>query len=1357
MSLALSDLNPAKAEIVVNLSEVEEKGLQLDDLLKTKIEVNRYLDANAWLPEDYYVLDVETYRLNSKIRSIQLYDVNAKVVYFYVHGRVEDEDKIKEELKKHVKVEFLSFDDEKEMVKAFFSHIIENPKCFLGHNIAHFDLGILCQKKMKYGIKGCKFYNKRVGSGEKQRYLYFSWGLTEDERQNTPYSDRFLIVDTMYIAFTLNLPARLAELSKNSPFPKKEIDYNEFEKKNLSYEAVIYSIYDVLSIPFVYAELKERIYKVSIDLLKVEWRASQMCFEHLWMKGSGALANAYLKKLVSRKSPYLPDYQTKYFGGITRDWVNEKVFPDKGKLIRYLDFTSAYPFALAKQGILDILAGDFEEVVNQDFDKEIYAKLIYSSIIRLKAKKSLKILIEVEREKDKPNVRERDWEEGVAYGIGFIKSTDKGEKVQDVQHEFGILSVKRGEEFILTKAEYEMNKAYNAEFEKAVLPIRIEYGFYALNDSRSLKFIELYGLRAKLKKEGDPSEQAIKILLNSIYGKLAEEEGEWYCKALASAITAFVRTMLFKTILQAKKLGIDVLYSDTDSLYVRGSEKQISALQDYADKLNPLPKELFNTRNLKDEGENIILFYANKRKRYTKVILNDDGSKTIVVKGGSHKDITWRHVLLNLCLITCKYSLDEINMCIEDNAFPEHFEFDRDAFERFCREVYEAHKGKLLQDVIPSLSNAKRYLITLARQISLRRTKSYENGTYHYYALKAWQQRVWELDVLDRTDVYERYKEIEKTLTELKAEKEKLERQSKSKWQRFYELIRDELYNDSYGEWLADSELAESFAYYFRKLGSYFDLKVDLKDSRFYLNLFERLREYDLAELINRLAPNGVEVGDLPSNDQYLQYLDDQIFELEEEIERLKPEIEKLQKEIPKEEPYIGLFFEIFSGYRFDDSEIDEFLEDRDFSLNYELYASPPKFMPFIRNKTYMEIIFRKLSVDTITFIMRDSIALQKLKEEDAKRITKAIFDMPHNGSDKKNAPDKLRVSPYCLLIKLRINGFDVDQVEFLKEEKRAYANAVIHITPIKSLRASLRINKWRLIDEEPNIFTLFYKSVKIQNLAQLLLEDMFRERGIEIELPRFSMVYQVDVSQPSVEDFARDLYMKSWGKPFIKQSINNFVQAEFTKYLVITAYHKHQSAVNKIRMHEMTKKEREYFEKEAKEGWRSEIKFKLQRGIDQVVSYAYVFDVIDHKSFISFVEESESYYNNIPDKAFKRKASHIKLDARMHGLFAFGRDKVLVLFIPEFLIKGQVIDDQGWIKNPPLDHLAEHGHHLRQQAPPIATCNVVKERWLKGCEILKVIWYFDSKDAVSIDFEAESYRKTELLLNGGIVEMNRI
>lgn len=85
--------------------------------------------------------------------------------------------------------------------------------------------------------------------------------------------------------------------------------------------------------------------------------------------------------------------------------------------------------------------------------------------------------------------------------------------------------------------------------------------------SRLSKIIpDLYNRRLALKEQGNPSEYAIKIALNSLYGKFAQRSGRrpYFCIPWAGLITSMTRAMLFEAAMQKPR---DILAFATDSIF----------------------------------------------------------------------------------------------------------------------------------------------------------------------------------------------------------------------------------------------------------------------------------------------------------------------------------------------------------------------------------------------------------------------------------------------------------------------------------------------------------------------------------------------------------------------------------------------------------------------------------------------------------------------------------------------------------------------------------------------------------------------------------------------------------------------
>lgn len=98
------------------------------------------------------------------------------------------------------------------------------------------------------------------------------------------------------------------------------------------------------------------------------------------------------------------------------------------------------------------------------------------------------------------------------------------------------------------------------------------------------KFVEgMYTDRARMKAAGNPAQRALKLGMNSLYGKLAQSKGakresvngeyqwkkpRWHQIIWAGWITAFCRGKLWEAMTLADKMNVEVIAVETDALFV---------------------------------------------------------------------------------------------------------------------------------------------------------------------------------------------------------------------------------------------------------------------------------------------------------------------------------------------------------------------------------------------------------------------------------------------------------------------------------------------------------------------------------------------------------------------------------------------------------------------------------------------------------------------------------------------------------------------------------------------------------------------------------------------------------------------
>ena len=181
------------------------KGLTFDQVkvnTKIKIDFTNFIDNTPLNVNDCYVMDLESYNQNANIRMIQLYDVKNKIVNIYLDGYTKNISNID-----NIKVNINCFETEKDMLISVCNKLQAQPKTLLGHNLAHFDLGLLQARKSKYNIKGLRFWGYSVSGVNGLQTVFFSY---EDTKITNKIKDKRLkfdfrhpIVDTLQIARTI--------------------------------------------------------------------------------------------------------------------------------------------------------------------------------------------------------------------------------------------------------------------------------------------------------------------------------------------------------------------------------------------------------------------------------------------------------------------------------------------------------------------------------------------------------------------------------------------------------------------------------------------------------------------------------------------------------------------------------------------------------------------------------------------------------------------------------------------------------------------------------------------------------------------------------------------------------------------------------------------------------------------------------------------------------------------------------------------------------------------------------------------------------------------------------------------------
>jgi DNA polymerase elongation subunit (family B) len=133
--------------------------------------------------------------------------------------------------------------------------------------------------------------------------------------------------------------------------------------------------------------------------------------------------------------------------------------------------------------------------------------------------------------------------------------------------------------------------------------------------------------RLKQKKIGNNSKQlALKILINGAYGCFGFPGYAYYDPRVAELITAYGRQTLFKMQATARDLGFEIIYGDTDSLFLHIATKE--SLPEFIDSCS---RDLDIELEIKSTYFNFV--QSSSKKHYLGYGVNDKGKEVLDIVG----------------------------------------------------------------------------------------------------------------------------------------------------------------------------------------------------------------------------------------------------------------------------------------------------------------------------------------------------------------------------------------------------------------------------------------------------------------------------------------------------------------------------------------------------------------------------------------------------------------------------------------------------------------------------------------------------------------------------------------------------
>ncbi len=118
----------------------------------------------------------------------------------------------------------------------------------------------------------------------------------------------------------------------------------------------------------------------------------------------------------------------------------------------------------------------------------------------------------------------------------------------------------------------------------------------------------------------DERQRALKLMANAMYGYSGWIGARWYKREVAETVTAYARRTMADVIRFAQSIGLDVIYGDTDSLFVRNIPEKVDSLVRYVEENHGI--------EIKLEKVYRRVLFTEAKKRYAGLL--EDGRIDIV-------------------------------------------------------------------------------------------------------------------------------------------------------------------------------------------------------------------------------------------------------------------------------------------------------------------------------------------------------------------------------------------------------------------------------------------------------------------------------------------------------------------------------------------------------------------------------------------------------------------------------------------------------------------------------------------------------------------------------------------------------
>ncbi|XP_029822681.2 DNA polymerase alpha catalytic subunit [Ixodes scapularis] len=211
-------------------------------------------------------------------------------------------------------------------------------------------------------------------------------------------------------------------------------------------------------------------------------------------------------------------------------------------------------------------------------------------------------------------------------------------------------------------AEDQIPELPSSSAEPGVLPSEIRKLVESRRQVKNL--MKASDVGADLYQQYDIRQKALKLTANSMYGCLGFAQSRFFAKPLAALITSRGREILMQTKELVEKMGLDVIYGDTDSIMINTNSRDLKEVSKLGNKVKAEINKLYKQLEIDIDGifKSMLLL---KKKKYAALVVsvgpNGQVSTTKQLKGLDVVRRDWSE----LARKTGEYVIDEL---LSDNS-----------------------------------------------------------------------------------------------------------------------------------------------------------------------------------------------------------------------------------------------------------------------------------------------------------------------------------------------------------------------------------------------------------------------------------------------------------------------------------------------------------------------------------------------------------------------------------------------------------------------------------------------------------------------------------------------------------------